>query len=92
MSAAQLRNLKIKAIKKEFHILFSRKLNEQKKTESNTLVSNFFVSILEKMKIEMLQFLLSIFISVEKRMVIWVYGLAILNLCSCLFETTRLRY
>ena len=35
-----------------------------------------FVSILEKMKIEILQFLLSICISAEKQMVIWVYGLS----------------
>ena len=50
----------------------------KKKTKSNTLVLNFFALILRKMKIEMLQFLLSIFISVEKRMFIWVYRLSFL--------------
>ena len=50
----------------------------KKKTKSNKLVLNFFALILRKMKIEMLQFLLSIFISVEKRMFIWVYRLSFL--------------
>ena len=50
----------------------------KKKTKSNTLVLNFFALILRKMKIEMLQFLLLIFISVEKRMFIWVYRLSFL--------------
>ena len=40
------------------------------------LVLNFFVLISEKMKIETIQFLLSIFIYVEKGMVIWVHGLS----------------
>ena len=70
MTISQLTNLKVKTVKKEFHILFSCNLNEKK---GNTLVLNFFFSILEWMKIEMLQLLLSIFISVEKRRISMLY-------------------
>ena len=43
---SQLADLKIKTIKKEFQILFSRYLNV-KKARINTLVLNFFFSNLE---------------------------------------------
>ena len=71
MTISHLTNLKIKTIKKELHTLFSRNLNE-KKMKSSTLVLIFFFNFGIN---EMLQFLLSIFISAEKRMVIWVHGL-----------------
>ena len=48
----------------------------KKTTKSNRLVLDVFVSILGKTKNEILQFLLSICISAEKQMVIWVYGLS----------------
>ena len=72
MTISQLTNLKIKTIKKELHTLFSRNLNEKKKMKSSTFVLIFFFNFGIN---EMLQFLLSIFISAEKRMVIWVHGL-----------------
>ena len=71
MTISQLTNLKKETIKKGLHTLFSRNLNE-KKMKSSTLVLIFFFNFGIN---EMLQFLLSIFISAEKRMVIWVHGL-----------------
>ena len=46
--------MKIKTIKNKFHILFSPNFYEKKK--SNKLLLNFFISILEKVKIAVLQF------------------------------------